>query len=137
MTTLIAKGVKPLLAFKTMEYVRKGKAAKKGLEPEMKEAMTKAGIEDWYLDSCEKIKYLFPKAHAVAYVLMAYRIAYFKVHYPLAYYAAYFTVRAKDFDAMRLINGKDAIKQFIKNVYQQGFKASKKRTKAPLRTWNW
>jgi DNA polymerase-3 subunit alpha (Gram-positive type) len=125
MTTLIAKGVKPLLAFKTMEYVRKGKAAKKGLEPEMKEAMTKAGIEDWYLDSCEKIKYLFPKAHAVAYVLMAYRIAYFKVHYPLAYYAAYFTIRAKDFDAMRLINGKDAIKQFIKTVYQQGFKAEK------------
>jgi DNA polymerase-3 subunit alpha (Gram-positive type) len=98
------------MAFKTMEFVRKGKAAKKGLEPAMKEAMRQAKIPDWYLDSCEKIKYLFPKAHAVAYVLMAYRIAYFKVHYPAAYYAAYFTVSELKILTLRLINGKDAIK---------------------------
>lgn len=124
MTSLIAKGVEPSMAFKVMEFVRKGKAAKKGLEPAMKEAMLQAGIKDWYLKSCEKVKYLFPKAHAVAYVLMAYRIAYCKVHYPSAYYAAYFTVRAPDFDASYLIHGKDHIKSFIKNVYDQGFNAS-------------
>ena len=124
MTSLMAKGVEPSMAFKVMEFVRKGKAAKKGLEPAMRDAMRQAKIPEWYLDSCEKVKYLFPKAHAVAYVLMAYRIAYCKVHYPAAYYAAYFTVRAPDFDAAYLIQGKDGIKTFIKNVYAQGFKAS-------------
>ena len=89
MTHLISKGVEPSLAFKTMEYVRKGKAAKKGLEPKMLEAMKEAKIPDWYIKSCEKVQYLFPKAHAVAYVLMAYRIAYCKVHYPKEFYAAY------------------------------------------------
>ena len=88
MTSLIAKGVDPAIAFKTMEYVRKGKAAKKGLEPAMREAMEKAHVPDWYMKSCETVQYLFPKAHAVAYVLNAYRIAYCKVHHPLAYYAA-------------------------------------------------
>ncbi len=124
MTHLISKGVDPSLAFKTMEHVRKGKAAKKGLEPQMLEAMKKANIPQWYIDSCEKVQYLFPKAHAVAYVLMAYRIAYCKVHHPKEFYAAYFTVRASDFDYIHVCRGLHYIKNFIKNVYQQGFKAS-------------
>ena len=124
MTHLISKGVEPSLAFKTMEYVRKGKAAKKGLEPKMLEAMKEAKIPDWYIKSCEKVQYLFPKAHAVAYVLMAYRIAYCKVHYPKEFYAAYFTVRATDFDYNNVSKGKTYVQNFIKNVYNQGFKAS-------------
>lgn len=124
MTHLISKGVEPSLAFKTMEHVRKGKAAKKGLEPKMLEAMHEAKIPEWYIKSCEKVQYLFPKAHAVAYVLMAYRIAYCKVHYPKEFYAAYFTVRAKDFDYSYVAKGKSYVKNFIKNVYAQGFKAS-------------
>lgn len=124
MTHLISKGVEPSLAFKTMEHVRKGKAAKKGLEPKMLEAMRAAQIPEWYIKSCEKVQYLFPKAHAVAYVLMAYRIAYCKVHYPKEFYAAYFTVRAKDFDYANVAKGLPYVKNFIKNVYQQGFKAS-------------
>lgn len=124
MTNLIAKGVEPSLAFKTMEYVRKGKAAKKGLEPKMREAMVAANIPEWYMTSCERVQYLFPKAHAVAYVLMAYRIAYCKVHYPKEFYAAYFTVRAKDFDYTHVSKGIRYIKDYIKSVYQQGYKAS-------------
>ncbi len=124
MTHLISKGVEPSLAFKTMEHVRKGKAAKKGLEPKMLEAMRAAKIPEWYIKSCEKVQYLFPKAHAVAYVLMAYRIAYCKVHYPKEFYAAYFTVRAKDFDYANVVKGLSYVKSFIKNVYQQGFKAT-------------
>lgn len=124
MTNLIAKGVEPSLAFKTMEYVRKGKAAKKGLEPKMREAMVAANIPEWYMTSCERVQYLFPKAHAVAYVLMAYRIAYCKVHYPKEFYAAYFTVRAKDFDYTHVSKGMRYIKDYIKSVYQQGYKAS-------------
>lgn len=124
MTHLISKGVEPSLAFKTMEHVRKGKAAKKGLEPKMLEAMQQANIPDWYIKSCEKVQYLFPKAHAVAYVLMAYRIAYCKVHYPKEFYAAYFTVRAKDFDYKHVVKGKADVKEFIKRTYAQGFKAS-------------
>ncbi|MDY4919928.1 MAG: PolC-type DNA polymerase III [Phascolarctobacterium sp.] len=124
MTHLISKGVEPSLAFKTMEHVRKGKAAKKGLEPKMLEAMKAAQIPDWYIHSCEKVQYLFPKAHAVAYVLMAYRIAYCKVHYPKEFYAAYFTVRATDFDYNNVSKGQTYVQNFIKNVYNQGFKAS-------------
>ena len=119
MTSLIAKGVDPAIAFKTMEYVRKGKAAKKGLEPAMREAMEKAHVPDWYMKSCETVQYLFPKAHAVAYVLNAYRIAYCKVHHPLAYYAAYFSQRA-DVDATYIAKGEAYIRQYIKNVDLQG-----------------
>ena len=76
MTNLIAKGVDPSMSFKIMEYVRKGKAAKGGLEAPMLEAMRAAKVPEWYIESCNKVQYLFPKAHAVAYVMMAYRIAY-------------------------------------------------------------
>ncbi len=129
MTSLIAKGVDPLLAFKTMEYVRKGKAARRGLEPEMLAAMRQAQVPQWYIESCQKIQYLFPKAHAVAYVLMAYRIAYWKVHYPKEYYAAFFSKRAEGFDAQTARQDKDALVKFIKDVYQQGYRASVKDVK--------
>ncbi|MDY6086966.1 MAG: PolC-type DNA polymerase III [Succiniclasticum sp.] len=122
MTSLIARGVDPAMAFKIMEYVRKGKAAKKGLEADMREAMEKADVPEWYMKSCETVQYLFPKAHAVAYVLNAYRIAYCKVHHPLAYYAAYFTQRA-DVDATHIAKGEAYIRQFIKNVELQGREA--------------
>lgn len=124
MTYLISVGVEPSLAFKTMEHVRKGKAAKKGLEPAMLEAMKAANVPEWYIHSCEKVQYLFPKAHAVAYVLMAYRIAWCKVHRPLAFYAAYFTVRAPEFDFAIVGKGPEYVKQYIKNVRAAGFKAT-------------
>ena len=99
MNYLIDKGVKPKLAFTTMESVRKGR----GLKPEMEQAMTDAQVPDWFMDSCKKIKYMFPKGHAVAYVTMALRVAWFKVHEPLAYYCAYFTVRGDGFDATSML----------------------------------
>ena len=124
MTNLIAMGVEPSLAFKTMEYVRKGKAAKNGLEPKMLDAMKAAKVPEWFINSCQTVKYLFPKAHAIAYVLMAYRIAYCKVHYPKAFYAAYFSVRAPEFDAAYIAKGKEYMKKFIKDVYAQAGKAN-------------
>ena len=104
MNYLILKGVQPKLSFTIMESVRKGK----GLKPEWEEAMREQEVPEWYIDSCKKIKYMFPKAHAVAYVMMAFRIAWFKVHKPLAFYSAYFSIRAKGFDASCMIRG-DAV----------------------------
>lgn len=106
MLYLIYKGVKPKLAFKTAESVRKGK----GLTPEFEEAMREKGVPEWYIDSCKTIKYLFPKAHATAYVMMSFRIAYYKVYYPEAFYATYFTVRLDDFDADILTKGKNLVR---------------------------
>ncbi|MCR5502420.1 MAG: PolC-type DNA polymerase III [Lachnospiraceae bacterium] len=94
MIYLISCGVEPSLSFTIMESVRKGK----GLKPEWEEEMIRNGVPDWYITSCKKIKYMFPKAHAAAYVMMAWRIGYFKINYPLAYYAAFYTIRSKAFD---------------------------------------
>ena len=122
MTYLIKKGLNPDHAFKIMEAVRKGKVAK-GKEPkweEYVEEMRNHDVPDWYIESCNKIKYMFPKAHAVAYVTMAFRIAWFKVHYPLAYYATYFTIRADDFDSEFMIYGKEKVKQKMKELEALG-----------------
>ena len=122
MVFLIYQGLEPSLAFKIMESVRKGK----GLTPDMEEEMKKHNVPDWYIDSCKKIKYMFPKAHAAAYVLMAVRIAYFKVHHPLLYYATYFTVRAEDFDLDVMTSGSNAIRKRIIEINEKGLDASPK-----------
>ncbi len=122
MVYLIYKGLEPSLAFKIMEFVRKGK----GLQDEWIEEMKKNGVPDWYIESCKKIKYMFPKAHAAAYVLMAVRIAYFKVHHPILFYAAYFTVRADDFDLEVMVRGSAAIRHRIDEINQKGLDASPK-----------
>ncbi|MGO4887743.1 PolC-type DNA polymerase III [Anaerobacillus sp. MEB173] len=122
MVYLIYKGLEPSLAFKIMEFVRKGK----GLQEEWIEEMKKNDVPDWYIGSCMKIKYMFPKAHAAAYVLMAVRIAYFKVHHPILFYAAYFTVRADDFDIDAMIKGSATMKAKIEEINGKGLDASPK-----------
>ena len=112
MNYLMDQGVKPKLAFTTMESVRKGK----GLKPEMEQAMLDAHVPEWFMDSCKKIKYMFPKGHAVAYVMMSLRVAWFKLHEPLAYYCAYFTVRGDGFDATTMILSPDAARQRITEI---------------------
>lgn len=116
MNYLIQKGMEPSLAFKIMEKVRKGK----GVEPENVVKMREVNVPEWYIESCQKIKYMFPKAHAVAYVMMAFRIAYCKVHYPLEFYAAYCTVRATEFDADIAVQGQRAIKNKLVEFEQRG-----------------
>jgi DNA polymerase III subunit alpha, Gram-positive type len=122
MVYLIYKGLEPSLAFKIMESVRKGK----GLPDEWIDEMRNNEVPDWYIGSCLKIKYMFPKAHAAAYVLMAVRIAYFKVHYPIWFYAAYFTVRADDFDIESMIRGSKVIRTKIEEITAKGLEASTK-----------
>ncbi len=112
MMYLIHKGVEPLLSFKTMERVRKGK----GIDPEVAEKLRGQGVPEWYITACNKIQYLFPRAHATAYVMMAYRIAFCKVHYPLAFYAAYFSIRADAFDAKIIAGGKEAVHQALQRL---------------------
>lgn len=119
MVYLIQKGLSPSSAFKIMEKVRKGK----GLKPEDIDEMKSHDVPDWYIDSCQKIKYMFPKAHAVAYVLMAIRIAYFKVYYPIYYYASYFSVRADEFDVKVMMKGAMAIRNKIQEIAEKGINA--------------
>lgn len=114
MNQLMALGVEPKMAFDTMENVRKGK----GLKPEMEEAMRAHDVPEWLIDSCKKIKYMFPKGHAVAYVTMALRVAWYKVYYPLAYYAAYFTIRGDGFDAMEMLLPIEQITEKLDNAYE-------------------
>ena len=129
MIYLMKKGLPPDKSFKIMEAVRKGKVAK-GKEPKWKDEyiplMLEHNVPEWYIKSCEKIKYMFPKAHAAAYVTNAFRIAWFKVHIPLAYYAAFFTIRAKAFDAEVMINGKEKVKNKMKEIEMMGNNATPK-----------
>ena len=122
MIYLMSKDLPPLTAFKIMEAVRKGK----GLSEEYENLMRKKGVPEWYIESCKKIKYLFPKAHAAAYVMMAFRIAWFKVYYPEAFYATYFSVRADTFDANIISRGPDAVNLAIKDIEEKGKTATQK-----------
>ena len=127
MLYLIKEGLPPQKAFKIMEFVRKGKPSKdpdgwKGHE----ETMREYNIPEWYISSCKKIKYMFPKAHAAAYVTNAFRIAWFKVHKPEAYYAAYFTIRADAFDSDIMCHGKEKVKNKMREIELAGKSASKK-----------
>ena len=127
MIYLIKKGVPPDKSFKIMETVRKGKALKDPAKwEEFKAIMKEHDVPDWYIKSCEKIKYMFPKAHAAAYVTNAFRIAWFKVHQPLAYYAAYFSIRADEFDSDCMIFGKEKVKNKMKEIDLAGNNATVK-----------
>ncbi len=118
MVYLIHKGMKPKLAFDIMESVRKGK----GLKEEWMDQMREANVPDWYIDSCLKIQYMFPKAHAVAYVLMAVRVAWFKLYYPREYYATYFTTRCSTYDIETMIEGKDAVSEKMLDIQDRMMK---------------
>ena len=120
MNYLMTQGVAPKMAFTTMESVRKGK----GLKPEMEQAMREKEVPEWFIDSCKKIKYMFPKGHAVAYVTMALRVAWFKLHLPAAYYAAYFTVRGDGFDASTMLIDPDACRARIRAIRDADTKAT-------------
>lgn len=122
MIYLIQKGLPPLTSFKIMESVRKGK----GLSADDEALMRENNVPEWYIESCKRIKYMFPKAHAAAYVMMAFRIAWFKVYYPEAFYATYFTVRADTFDVGIISKGYNAIKQAIEDIEKKGNLATNK-----------
>ena len=127
MVELMYGGLEPYKAFKIMEFVRKGKASK---DPETwsgyVETMKKANIPDWFINSCFKIKYMFPKAHAAAYVTSAFRIAWYKVHKPLVYYATYFSTRFQDFDIEAMCKGYDSIKAKMLEIQSKGYDATNK-----------
>ena len=129
MVELMYGGLEPYKAFKIMEFVRKGKASK---DPETwkgyVQTMQEAGIPEWFIESCFKIKYMFPKAHAAAYVTSAFRIAWYKVHKPLVYYCTYFSTRFQDFDVEAMLGGYDAIKNKILEIQNKGYDATNKET---------
>ena len=120
MTYLMLMGLEAGDAFRIMEQVRRGR----GLTEEDEKLMRSFNVPEWYLDSCKKISYMFPKAHAVAYVMMAFRIAYFKVHYPLAFYAALFSLRSGEFDAHLVCAGEGRIRAEIETINAKGFDAT-------------
>ncbi|HFI0463497.1 TPA: PolC-type DNA polymerase III [Streptococcus suis] len=122
MVTLMQYGIEDATAFSIMEKVRKGQ----GIPDEWQDIMRQHKVPEWYIDSCLKIKYMFPKAHAAAYIMMALRVAYFKVYHPLYYYAAYFTVRAGDFDLIAMHQGKEMVKRRLKEIMGKGNDASPK-----------
>ena len=127
MVYLMYHGLKPIDAFKIMEFVRKGRASKQpDLWQDYVKIMEENNIEKWFIDSCAKIKYMFPKAHAVAYVVNAFRLAYYKVHKPEVYYAAQFSVEYDDFDVEAMIKGYEAVKARIIEIQEKGYDATNK-----------
>lgn len=130
MTYLLHKGVAPKMAFNIMEKVRKGMVAKGKIEPEkweeMKAVMREHDVPEWYIESCQKIMYMFPKAHASAYVISALRLGWYKVHRPVEYYAAYFTVRGEELDAKTVMGGKPAIQAAMNEIGAKGMQANAK-----------
>ena len=129
MVELMYRGLPPFKAFKIMEFVRKGKASKPKEAAEWAsyvELMNDYKVDDWFINSCAKIKYMFPKAHAAAYVTSAFRIAWYKVHKPLVYYATYFSTRLDDFDIEAMIKGYDSIKQKLLELQSKGYEATNK-----------
>ena len=125
MTYLLLKGLEPKMAFKIMEITRKGKAPTL-LTQEHIDAMKEHGVPQWYIDSCMKIKYMFPKAHAAAYMISTLRLGWYKVHRPVEYYAAYFTVRGEDFDGATVVRGREAVRRRMSEISMKGKEASKK-----------
>ena len=127
MVNLMYYGLEPIKAFKIMEFVRKGKASK---DPETwkqhKKTMENANIPQWFIDSCQKIKYMFPKAHAAAYVISAFRIAWYKVHMPVYFYSSWYSSKATDVDLDAMIKGYDAIKTRIEDIQVKGYEATNK-----------
>ena len=127
MVYLMYRGVKPIKAFKIMEFVRKGKASK---DPETwrehVKTMEEAGIPDWFIGSCQKIKYMFPKAHAAAYVISAFRIAWYKVHMPVYFYASWYSSKATDVDVETMIKGYNSIRERIIEIQEKGYDATNK-----------
>ncbi len=123
MNYLILKGVENETAFKIMEIVRKGK---KDLDDEQVATMKEHKVPDWYIDSCNKIKYMFPRAHAVAYTMMSFRMAWYKVYYPQEFYATYFTTKVANFDAETILKGKDAILAKMEEIDAKGTNAAPK-----------
>ena len=130
MVYLMHKGLEPKMAFKIMETVRKGMVAKGKVAPEvwenMEREMREHDVPEWYIGSCKKIMYMFPKAHAAAYVIAALRVAWYKVHHPVAYYAAFFTGRGEDFDAAPVQAGIDRVKALMEEIRSRGKEASQK-----------
>ena len=129
MVYLMYNGLPPIKAFKIMEFVRKGRASKPKDHDqwvEYEQTMRDAGIADWFIDSCAKIKYMFPKAHAAAYVISAFRIAWYKVHMPAYFYASWLTSKATDFDVESMIKGYDAIKMKLLEITNKGREATNK-----------
>lgn len=125
MTYLLHRGLEPKMAFKIMEIVRKGKATKL-LTDEHIQAMKDHDVPQWYMDSCMKIKYMFPKAHAAAYMIATLRLGWYKVHKPVEYYAAYFSVRGDNFDGVTVLKGINAVKEKMKNIKAKGYEATAK-----------
>ncbi|MBE6155933.1 MAG: PolC-type DNA polymerase III [Firmicutes bacterium] len=127
MTSLINYGIESSSAFKISEFVRKGKAKK---DPagwlEHAKLMREYSVPEWYIECCRKIEYMFPKAHACAYVMMAYRVAWFKVYYPLYYYSAYFSIRRSDFDIDAMLGGYDGIKARLQEIKEKQFDVTAK-----------
>lgn len=129
MTYLLHKGLEPKMAFKIMEITRKGKATKL-LTADHINAMKEHDVPQWYIDSCMKIKYMFPKAHAAAYMISTLRLGWYKVHRPVEYYAAYFTVRGEDFDGALVMKGRDAVRRRMNEISMKGKEASAKEESA-------